>query len=99
MLKTTRKNHSSTEARILKKLIHFFLTIFLISILYSMNPNLTNVPELDYYNNQTLKLLAPKKDCDCEKTLFFSSNLRNKPVEINKDIYEIIKNMNNTKIY
>ena len=99
MLKTTKKNHSSTEARILQKLIPFFLTIFILSILYSMNPNLTNVPELDYYNNQTLKLLAPKKDCDCEKTLFFSSNLRNKPVEINKDIYDIIQYKNRKNFF
>ncbi len=74
------------------------IIIFLI-IFYSFKSNLTNIPELDLYNNQTLKLLLPSKKCKFQnqKTLFFTSNFRNNSNELNNK-YEIIdfKNKKNS---
>ena len=74
------------------------IIIFLI-IFYSFKSNLTNIPELDLYNNQTLKLLLPSKKCKFQnkKTLYFTSNFRNNSNELNNK-YEIIdfKNKKNS---
>ena len=67
------------------------IIIFFI-IFYSIKSNLTNIPELDLYNNQTLKLLLPSKKCKLSnlKTLFFTSNFRNNSDELNNK-YKIIE--------
>ena len=72
--------------------------IFSISILNSINDNLTNIPELRYYTQQRLKLFVPKKIYNfiCHKTIFFTSNYRN-----NSDItkYNIVKFKNKKNSY
>ena len=70
------------------------IIIFFI-IFYSIKSNLTNIPELDLYNNQTLKLLLPSKKCKISnlKTLFFTSNFKNNSDELNNK-YEIIEYQN-----
>ena len=89
-----------TEAPNITKLFSFSVIIIFIIIIYIIKPNLTNIPELDYYNNQILKLLVPSKKCRFTnyKTLFFTSNLRNNSNEIN-DKYNIIEYKNKKKSF
>lgn len=75
-----------------------FFFLFIISILliiFSLDLNFTNIPELLIYNNQTLKLLVPSKRCKSPsyKTLFLISDMRNNSNEIEKK-YKIIKYKN-----
>ena len=75
----------------------FSLSILIIFgiFIYSLKSNLTNIPEIQFYDNQTLKLLMPSKQCKFpnHKTLFFTSNLRNNSNEINNQ-YNIIEYKN-----
>ena len=95
-MKNHNNNTQSNDYRICLKLLPIFTIIFIISLFSIMNPNLTNVPELSYENNnnQTLKLLVPPRNCKyCEKTLFFTSNLRKNKGDINNH-YDIIEYKN-----
>ena len=95
-MKKHNNNTQSNDYRICLKLLPIFTIIFIISLFSIMNPNLTNVPELSYENNnnQTLKLLVPPRNCKyCEKTLFFTSNLRKNKDDINNH-YDIIEYKN-----
>ena len=64
-------------------------------LLFSIDINMTNIPELEIYNNQIIKLLVPSKKCklSSDKTLFLFSNLRNVSEEIIKK-YKIIEYKN-----
>ena len=77
------------------KKIYALIIEITILILLSIDINLTNIPELQIYHNQTIKLLIPSKRCKpfSEKTLFLSSNLRNDSEEIIKK-YKIIEYQN-----
>lgn len=90
--KKNQKNTISKEKIILAKLIFILIIILIIFIHDSMNANLTNNPELQKHNNQTLKLLIPKKNCKC--TLFFTSNIRNKTIDKENDKFKIIQYKN-----
>ena len=74
------------------RIFSFSIIIIFFIIFYSIKSNLTNIPELDLYNNQTLKLLLPSKKCKISnlKTLFFTSNFRNNSDELNNK-YKIIE--------
>ena len=52
-------------------------------IIFFCNNNLTNIPEIQLYNNQTLKVLIPSKKCSrsLPKALYFTSDLRNNTKE------------------
>ena len=78
-----------------RRIFYICFIIIFISIMNSINDNLTNIPELNYYNHQTLKLLVPsKKDNSiCQKTIFFTSNYTNNSI---LDKYNLIE-INNTK--
>ena len=78
-----------------RKIFYISIIIASIFIYNSINPNLTDIPEINYYNHQTLKLLVPSKiyNSICHKTIFFTSNYRNNS---NLSIYNIIE-FNNTK--
>ena len=82
------------------KLFSFSVILIFLFINYLIKPNLTNIPELDFYNNQTLKLLLPSKRCKFTdyKTLFFTSNFRNNSNEVN-DQYNIIEFKNKKKSF
>ena len=89
------KNHSN-DYKIFLKLLPIFTIILIISLFCTMNINLIKVLELlsENNNNQTLKLLAPPRNCNyCEKTLFFTSNLRNNKDDKN-NYFDIIEYKN-----
>ena len=81
------------------RLFTIFIIVIIITVFISnfANLNLTNIPELEIYNNQTLQLLLPSKKCKyiSHGTLFFTSNFRNNSKEL-KEQYNII-DYKNTK--
>ena len=79
------------EIQNITRIFAISIIIIFFIIFYSIKSNLTNIPELDLYNNQTLKLLLPSKKCKLSnlKTLFFTSNFRNNSDELNNK-YKII---------
>jgi len=80
--------------------IKFSITIILVVLLIifslDFNFNLTNIPELQFHKNQTLKLLLPSKKCKnpTYKTLFLTSDFRNVSTQISKK-HKIIEYKNN----
>ena len=84
-----------------RKILYISLMIFLISILNSINDNLTNIPELKYYTQQKLKLFIPKKiyNSICHKTIFFTSNYRNNSDITKYNIVEFINTKNSFVTY
>ena len=68
-----------SEFKSITKLFSLSILIIFVIIIYSLKSNLSNIPEIQFYDNQTLKLLMPSKQCKFpnHKTLFFTSNLRN----------------------
>lgn len=71
------------------KLFSFSLLIIFISLIPSSKINPTNVSELQIYNNQSLKILLPSGQCKLnQKTLFFTSPLRDNSKELYKQ-YDI----------
>lgn len=66
----------------------------------SIDLNFTNIPELEFYNNQTLKLLVPSKRCQppAYKTLYLTSDYKN---DSNKIIekYKIVDYKNKKNSY
>ena len=86
------------DNRIILKLLPIFTMVFVLLILYTINTNLTNVPELLDERDQTLKLLVPKqKSKYCQRTLFFTSTLRNNKDNI--DNYSIIEYKNKKSFF
>ena len=77
------------------KKIYALMIEIVILLLFSIDINMTNIPELEIYNNQILKLLVPSKKCklSSDKTLFLFSNIRNVSEEIIKK-YKIIEYKN-----
>ena len=77
------------------KKINALIIEIVILLLFSIDINMTNIQELEIYNNQILKLLVPSKKCKLtsDKTLFLFSNLRNISEEIKKK-YKIIEYKN-----
>ena len=77
--------YARSEAFILNSKISSVFILLLISsiIIFFCNNNLTNIPEIQLYNNQTLKVLIPSKKCSrsLPKALYFTSDLRNNTKE------------------
>ena len=100
MLNKNEKNNEIFFKKIKIKLYALNIINALI-ILFSIDINLTNIQELDFYNNQTIKLLVPSKISKPPslKTLFLISDFRNHSEELN-DKYKIIyyENKNNSFI-
>ena len=97
-MKIESKYNYFNDNRIILKLLPIFTLAFVLLILYSINTNLTNVPELLDKKEQTLKLLVPKqKSKYCQKTLFFTSNLRSDKDDI--DNYDIIEYKNTKNFF
>ena len=87
-------NNNANRYAILNKIISFSLLLIFLSLVYSFRINPTNISELQFYNNQTLKILVPSKKCKLHhKTLFFTSNFRNNSEE-NFNQYKIINYKN-----
>ena len=83
------------------KLKIFFLIIALVLIyIFSIDLNFTNIPELEFYNNQTLKLLVPSKRCKppAYKTLYLTSDYKNDSNKIIKK-YKIVDYKNKKNSY
>ena len=80
---------------ILNKLFSFLINISVAILIYFMDVNLTNIPELELFTAQTLKLLVPTKKCkfSCKRTLYFTSNFRNNSDKLYRQ-YKIIKYKN-----
>jgi len=78
-----------------KEKIYALIISMVILILFSKDFNFANIPELQFYNNQTIKLLVPSKRCKfpSHKTLFLTSNCRNNTQQILKK-YKIIEYKN-----
>ena len=90
--KTKKKSLSLNENKFFNKIAFLSFIILIISILFSINTNLTNVPELEYHNEQTLQLLVPSRKCKC--TLYFTSNIRDKNYGKDSNKYKIIEYKN-----
>lgn len=77
------------------KKIYVSIIELVILLLFSIDINMTNIPELVFYNNQIIRLLVPSKKCklSLDKTLFLYFNLRNVSEEIKKK-YKIIEYKN-----
>jgi len=86
------KKNLSNENTFFNKIIFILIIFLILSIPYSINSNLTNVPELEYHDYQTLKLLIPSKKCKC--TLFFTSHSRNNTIDNDNNNYRIIEYKN-----
>ena len=76
------------------KIYSLILSLVLLKI-FSIDFNLTNIPELQFYNNQTIKLLIPPKRCNFleHKTLYLFSEFRNNSNDLMKK-YKIIEYKN-----
>lgn len=75
---------------ILDKLVILLLLIIIIFHTNKEIANPTNIPELFYYENQTLQMLVPKKECKyiAPMTIYFRSEFSDFN---NSDNYEIRK--------
>jgi len=89
------KSNCCDEAKIIacQALINFINYFTLIIIIFHTNKeiaNPTNIPELFYYENQTLQMLVPKKECKyiAPMTIYFRSEFSDFN---NSDNYEIRK--------
>jgi hypothetical protein len=76
---------------ILNKLFLFFLFFFIINNLKEDSKNPTNIPELSLYENQTLQIIVPKKECKYISpiTIFFKSEFNDLNDSNNYDIKRI----------
>lgn len=93
------KNYSYFNHLIYNKciIIIFFLLFLNFFFLQINNESNTNIPELFYFNNQTLRILIPEKKCKYVSpiTLYFSSNFRNDNIPKEFEVKEInIKDKN-----
>ena len=73
-----------TEFKSITRLFSLSIMIMIVIIITSLKSNLTNIPEIELYKKQTLKLLSPSKQCKFpnHKTLFFTSPIRNNSKEL-----------------
>ena len=95
------KNFNELFFKKIKIKLYALIIINGLIILFFIDINLTDIPELEFYNNQTIKLLIPSKICKPPslKTLFLTSDCRNDSEELNNK-YKIIhyKNKKNSFI-
>ena len=81
--------------------IYSLIILLVLLLIISIDFNLTNIPELQIYNNQTIKLLIPPKRCNFpkHKTLYLFSEFRNNSNDLMKK-YEIreYKNKRNSLV-
>ena len=84
-----------TEFKSITRLFSLSIMMMIVIIITSLKSNLTNIPEIELYNKQTLKLLSPSKQCKLpnHKTLFFTSPIRNNSKELYQQ-YDIEKYKN-----